>query len=115
MVDDQREPGVAAGELGDVAEVIRKDCRELEDEVFLLQHRQRGRDRRLQDPVRIGLEVDQVTDPSQLGPCQELVQSRPCAGLVGERAPRDDGAHPCHVAGKFEHVVGVVVSCRALD
>ena len=81
MVDHDRQARVTPCELWHVAEVTRKDARQLEDHARLLEGGEARPHRGLEYPVRVGLVVDQVPEASQprLGP--ELLES--ASGSVG--------------------------------
>ena len=65
VVDHDRQPGEALRELGQVAEVSREDAGKLEHEAALLHGREALEHAVLQDPVWVGLLVDQVADSPQ--------------------------------------------------
>ena len=115
VVDDESQPGVASGELGHVAEVIGKDGRQLEQQPALLEQAERRLDVAAQEPVRVGLLVDEMADSAQLRPTSQVVEPAACDSDVVEPAPRRDGADPLRLLDQVEHVVGVLVARRTLD
>ena len=115
VVDDERERRVPARESRDVAEMVGKDGRQLEQQAALLEQRKRGLHLRTKQPVRIGLRVDEMADRAELRISGERVEASPRgAGLV-EPAPGCDCTDPRHAIRQLEHVVGVAVVGGALD
>jgi len=66
VVDHDPHLGVAACELRDVPEMVRIDAWELEYELRRFDELETWRDGCLQDPVWIGLIVDEMPNSSQL-------------------------------------------------
>jgi hypothetical protein len=95
--------------------MVRVHRRQLEQEPALLEEGETGRDRGKEDPVRVGLLVDEVPDPAELRTVVQLVQPPPRAAGVVEAAPADDRADPVDRAGELEQVIGVLVARGALD
>ena len=94
VVDDENEAGEAQRQLGDVAEVIRIDDGELEQEPCLLDQGDALEHARLHDPMWIGLVVDQMANPAEPRVPSQLSEPAPARLGVVECDPRRDGSDP---------------------
>ena len=116
VVDHDRQPGERRGKLGHVAEMAREDARQLEDQLPLLEQREALEHVVAEDPVRIGLVVDEVADAAQLRPAQRARRGARASRSAESRSTQAITA-PIHgVRGcVLEHRVGVGVGAGGLD
>ena len=95
--------------------MARVDAHELQYEVAVLEQRDALEHILSEDPVRIVLFVDQMTDPAKLGASCEPIEA--CARALGVREvdPGGDSADPRVGVRLLEHRVGVGVGACGLD
>jgi len=85
VVDHEPQIRKPTGEPSNIPEVTREDDGQLEDEPALDEESKALQDRRLHDPMRIRLIVDQVAHRAELRMMNELRESSSTTGGVGER------------------------------
>lgn len=115
VVDDDTQSWQPLRQQCDLVQMIWAGCRNVEAQVPLGKHGQAFQHILTQQPVRLVLLVDEMTDPHQTGAVLTAIQRS--LGFFGasQQNPADDACHPRPAVGDLEHVLGVGDRVRRLN